>query len=885
MVELLVVLLLDVHRVEGLVDRLEVVYLHLLEVLLDEGELALHQHRDPRVVEQAVLLGQVADEVVELKGGRLQVKGDGLVQVFGVGALEEELPELRVLPSLVRVVHHGEGGVVGLVIVHVEEAEGGPELVLLARADDAGDVHAAEVELEVLHQLLHLVLGIQDREFRVDARRVAPHLHPQPALHHANQLLEVAPALVDLDELLDLVGDVHQVQAAHLRQPELLRLDASHQHLLPGAGEVGLARGLHRVRVLLQADEARGELVVLADGGEEHARGLEHALVGALLADVLDVCEVGGGDKLLQLRHLPAERVAHHHGRVDDAAGLLRAEVLLARHLQEADERVVLLGGVGALDHPRVLRRVVGLDVRVNAVRHLALVQLRLGERGPHGLDVALRGVVLGPVKVTEVVDEDRDGLGLVVKLLVDDEGLLKEALADADGRDVEAVELVEAVDVLHDAPLVLLGEVPRTRHLHGREDEQVLEVLVGGKLRVLPEDNLLEQLDELVGQVGRHERLDRARDGLAVLALGERRGHDLVHEGPLVLVLVRQHLAPELQVLPLHQELGLRLKQSVLVGDVDRLVVARAPRRRVDDKGEVGVALLAVGPHDLVVVVLVLLEKLLGRLVGVDVDHGQGVVQRGVLLALVEPRLEPGEEEAEPVALDARGHEGLDGAHVADAHDQRADLRLLAARVDERPHHLRGPEGVDLLHVDLDVLHHALAVEVVGELLHHVVLVADVDQGAGVHQLGLRLEKVLDLLGGVVLRLARDPLKLLEVVLHQPDTRASHDVLVVHALVLGEVDNGAKVVVKALHALVLLKELDQGRRGHKLRVLCGNLDADLQVLPEVLCQHLPEELNGPGDVQVPEPLEHEVALHLPAVDNDALEVLELRIVLKGALV
>jgi hypothetical protein len=43
---------------------------------------------------------------------------------------------------------------------------------------------------------------------------------------------------------------------------------------------------------------------------------------------------------------------------------------------------------------------------------------------------------------------------------------------------------------------------------------------------------------------------------------------------------------------------------------------------------------------------------------------------------------------------------------------------------------HLGGPEGVDLLHVHLNVLHHALVVQVLSELLDHVVLVADVDQG-----------------------------------------------------------------------------------------------------------------------------------------------------------
>jgi hypothetical protein len=54
-----------------------------------------------------------------------------------------------------------------------------------------------------------------------------------------------------------------------------------------------------------------------------------------------------------------------------------------------------------------------------------------------------------------------------------------------------------------------------------------------------------------------------------------------------------------------------------------------------------------------------------------------------------------------------------------------------------------------------------------------------------GVHELGLGLEEVLDLLGGVVLRLASDALKLLEIVLHESNLGARHDVLVVHSLIL----------------------------------------------------------------------------------------------------
>ncbi len=65
-----------------------------------------------------------------------------------------------------------------------------------------------------------------------------------------------------------------------------------------------------------------------------------------------------------------------------------------------------------------------------------------------------------------QVLDENANGLGLVIELLVDDKRLLEEALRHANGCYVEAIELVEPVDVLHNATLVLLGKITGTSNL-----------------------------------------------------------------------------------------------------------------------------------------------------------------------------------------------------------------------------------------------------------------------------------------------------------------------------------------------------------------------------------------------------------------------------------
>ncbi len=73
-----------------------------------------------------------------LKGGLLDVKLNGLVEILRVRAAREHTLELGVVPRIGRVIHHRQRGVVSLVILHVEEAQRGPVFVALALANDCG---------------------------------------------------------------------------------------------------------------------------------------------------------------------------------------------------------------------------------------------------------------------------------------------------------------------------------------------------------------------------------------------------------------------------------------------------------------------------------------------------------------------------------------------------------------------------------------------------------------------------------------------------------------------------------------------------------------------------------------------------------------------------
>mmetsp|Transcript_9515 Transcript_9515/g.21823 ORF Transcript_9515/g.21823 Transcript_9515/m.21823 type:complete len:509 (-) Transcript_9515:2161-3687(-) len=507
---------------------------------------------------------------------------------------------------------------------------------------------------------------------------------------------------------------------------------------------------------------------------------------------MLDLSNVGPVDELLELGGAAGLGVAHDERGVD--ALLLH---LLARHLEILDQGIVAVMSLGRGDDLSEVRGVVGLDVGINCLGDHVGVELSGGEGSPDIGDVDGLRVLLTAGHVAQVLQEHGDGVHLLVGLLVDHEGLLEQLVGDANAGDVRAVEVVQTVDVLHHAGLV---------GLDGSQDQQVLQVLVVAELGAL-EHNLLQELNQLVGQVGVHERLDSHGHFLSILARGQGSGHHLVDQLALELVVVSEHGGPQIEVLTLDQIASLGLEEAVLVGDSNELGVALAAL--VGDDSEMRVALLAVLTHNAGIVEAVALQELLGFARGVDVDFGEGVVEPWLLVVLVVASLQPGEEHLEAVAGLAHLDELVDGAQVADLHDHGLDSVLGTASVQQRADNLGGAGGVDLLHVHLNVPHHVVTVQVHGQLFDKIVAIAHVDERPRVGQLE-RLQEVLGLLRRVVLGLASDALDLLEVVLHLADLAGRRDVLVVHVGVLAEVDDGTKEVVQTLHALGLLEQLNQ---------------------------------------------------------------------------
>ena len=107
--------------------------------------------------------------------------------------LGDDVFELPLLPGICRVVHHGDDGIVELLVLVVQEDQLGPQVSLLRRSQDLWDVNSGPEELQMLPHLLWLELGVKDGQLCEHSHVGA--FQAQGGLQHGDQLLKVAAIL------------------------------------------------------------------------------------------------------------------------------------------------------------------------------------------------------------------------------------------------------------------------------------------------------------------------------------------------------------------------------------------------------------------------------------------------------------------------------------------------------------------------------------------------------------------------------------------------------------------------------------------------------------------------------------------------------------------
>mmetsp|Transcript_1444 Transcript_1444/g.4314 ORF Transcript_1444/g.4314 Transcript_1444/m.4314 type:complete len:835 (-) Transcript_1444:1882-4386(-) len=770
-------------------------------------------------------------------------------------------------PRRRRVRHHGARSVVVLAVLEVQVRRSVPEVRLLARRHEPRHVHALPPHLGKVPDELLPVLGVEHPELRKQPR--VRLLVRQPGVQQLDDLVKVAALLVERHDVAELRGLHHQGQAARLCEPKLPGAYAPEAHRPPHRQAVGPPGALHGLPVLAELDvHLRQPRPVLRDR-EQHLGSAPHLLVEAALADVL---EVGGRpfrEELLEVREPVAAAVAVHDLGVD------RLEVVGAlAHRQEVldDDGVlrVLCVLPRALDDQHVVRGVPCAHEALDALLDDAALHHGPAEQRPDVRTVDPRRILRGAVEVLDVVDEHRHRLVLAAKLLVDRVCLLEQLRADGDPCNVARVEVVEPVDVLHDALALRLDR---------RQDEQVLQVLVapkGGAARV--HDELLQQGHEHVRHVRDHERLHRRRDLFGLLHLEQGGGGDLVHCEPAERVFRVQHARPQVRARALHHVPRLLLEHGVVVGQRKQLLVAQPPL--VSDEGQVRVAPLAELADDAAVVVRVGPQKVLCVDAAVDVHLGQPRVDLHVRAPVRDERLQKLVQHLEPAALLHLDHQFAHRQHVLHREDELYQLRLgRRLQVEQRAHDDGRSHRVHALHKCLHKLAHVVLHHVLHHLLHVAEPVAHVDEGTRVTQLGLH-EELLHLLRVVVVAQAGDPLHLAELL----QLHGGHNVLVVHHWVVRVVDDRLQVVVHAVRVLAGLERRQELLWRHVVAVRRGNSHAQLHVAARVRPDQLLQHLHSVLRAELSKVPHHKLLVQQVGVCDDALDVGEVGVVLQGQL-
>lgn len=297
------------------------------------------------------------------------------------------------------------------------------------------------------------------------------------------------------------------IETAHLGEAKLIVLDAGKANLLPGTGRVGLAGRVDGSLKLLQVNEGNRQTTIVGHIVVENTGRLVELIVEAPVANLANVSVVGTANELLQVRQAVRLCVGVNQLRLN-----VRLTGLLASHLQKANQVLPAVCTVGSADDVHVDGRFARLDERVNRLLDEVLSQLCLSKERPHGRLIAPFGKLVSAVKIFDVLNEHLNRRGVHLKLLEDGKGLFVQFRGDGNVGNVGGVVVVEAVDVLHDT---------RSVSLDGSQNEQILQIAMVREDRVV-EDNLFEQLNQLIGQIGCHEGLHSDGDVFGVLRLRE---------------------------------------------------------------------------------------------------------------------------------------------------------------------------------------------------------------------------------------------------------------------------------------------------------------------------------------------------------------------------
>lgn len=121
-------------------------------------------------------------------------------------------------------------------------------------------------------------------------------------------------------------------------------------------------------------------------------------------------------------------------------------------------------------------------------------------------------------IEIVDLLDKNLNSGSIDVELLEYGESLLVQFIVDRNVSDVGCVVVVQTIDVLHDACTIGLDSC---------KNQQILEITMIAEYTAVQND-LLQELDQLVRQIGSHECFHRHRNILRILSFRQGRLYHL---------------------------------------------------------------------------------------------------------------------------------------------------------------------------------------------------------------------------------------------------------------------------------------------------------------------------------------------------------------------
>ena len=201
---------------------------------------------------------------------------------------------------------------------------------------------------EVFHQLFGVVLGIKDTQFSMDTDMGS--VKSLGLLKEIDHFISDIILLISVDKFIQMIRVDNNVHTSRVGKLVFTSLDASKAKFLPGLGGVGLLGRFEGSIVLLQSDQARGDLSIVLKVDEDDLSSFIQLVSVASVTSSWEISAVGVAEEVLEVDVLSGLGEAVKKFGIDHS--ILGG---LSGHQEILGQEFIFLFSLGAVDDTSIV--------------------------------------------------------------------------------------------------------------------------------------------------------------------------------------------------------------------------------------------------------------------------------------------------------------------------------------------------------------------------------------------------------------------------------------------------------------------------------------------------------------------------------------------------